>query len=275
MAHKTPAAARSIMASRQEPDDSRDMFPTPPWATRALIEVVMPQIGVTHHQMRDGVILEPACGEGHMAEVLREYSRGVIASDIHDYGYGDGVQDFTTWNPSCEWDRPHWIITNPPYNGREEIFALRAIDIATVGVALFVRQQWLETVGRYGRIFKPHPPSIIAQFSERVPLARGRWNPDGSTATAYLWIIWLRERLRGPVQFFWIPPGQRDRLTLPDDSRRFTAHPVIRQRYDRLWPQLMPSPDASSSVSSPDASVTTAVEHRAIEAPADLSLQAE
>lgn len=33
------AGARSVMASRQEPDDSHDYFPTPPFATRSLIEI--------------------------------------------------------------------------------------------------------------------------------------------------------------------------------------------------------------------------------------------
>ncbi len=37
--------------------------------------------------------LEPACGAGHMAKVLREYFAEVRCSDVHPYGYGD-VMDF-------------------------------------------------------------------------------------------------------------------------------------------------------------------------------------
>src|SRR5690606_27106177 len=37
--------ARAIAARRLEPADSLDYFPTPPWATRALIEVVLPMLG--------------------------------------------------------------------------------------------------------------------------------------------------------------------------------------------------------------------------------------
>ncbi len=217
--------ARTIMASRAEPDDSLDYFPTPPFATRALCEVILPRYCVT----RSSAAWEPACGEGHMAEVLGEYFREVVATDIHDYGYGD-VADFLSPNTHCF---PDWIVTNPPFNDKAEAFVLRAIEVARVGVAMFLRLQWLETIGRYERIFKPHPPALIAQFAERVPLCKGRWDPDGSTATAYLWIIWTRSH-KGPTEFAWIPPGQRERLTRTDDRERFTAQPVARRTPEEL-----------------------------------------
>lgn len=212
--------ARAIMGSRQEPDDSLDYFPTPPWATRALIECVFQRD--CHHL----TAWEPACGEGHIAEVLHEYFGKVYATDIHDYGYGAGDSDFLDDDTDADAD---WIITNPPFNEKAEAFVLRAIERARCGVAMFLRLQWLETVGRYERIFKPHPPALIAQFAERVPLCKGRWDPDGDTATAYLWIVWeKRARQVGDTRFLWIPPGRREALTRPDDAERFTAHPVIK-----------------------------------------------
>jgi hypothetical protein len=72
--------ARAIMASRQEPD-GLDFFPTPPWATRSLMERVLPHLGA----VPCGTIWEPAAGEGHMSGVLAEYG-GVYASDIHPHG---------------------------------------------------------------------------------------------------------------------------------------------------------------------------------------------
>jgi hypothetical protein len=78
------------MSSRVQPKDDLDYSPTPPWATRALIERVFPILGV-----RDfASVWEPACGEGHMAEVLREFFAEVTATDVFDYGYGDVVYDF-------------------------------------------------------------------------------------------------------------------------------------------------------------------------------------
>lgn len=222
-----PNGARTIMASRAEPDDSLDYFPTPPFATRALCEVILPRYCTT----RSSTAWEPACGEGHMAEVLSEYFREVVATDIHDYGYGD-VGDFLNANTHC---CPDWIVTNPPFNDKAEAFVFRAIEAARVGVSMFLRLQWLETIGRYERIFKPHPPALIAQFAERVPLCKGRWDPDGSTATAYLWIVWTRSHT-GPTEFAWIPPGQRESLTRPDDRERFTANPVRKRDGGTIGP---------------------------------------
>lgn len=228
-----PNGSRAIMSSRQEPDDSLDYFPTPPWATRALIEVVLRgHWNIRPYSLKSA--WEPACGEGHMAEVLREYFPDVSASDIHDYGYGDANVDFL--NPGLSEYSADWFITNPPFGDKAEAFTLRAIAKARVGVAMFVRLQWLETIGRFESIFKPHPPALIAQFSERVPLCKGRWNPDGDTATAYLWIIWLNAERSGRTEFMWIPPGQRDALTRADDRERFTAQPVIKKVHDHRDP---------------------------------------
>lgn len=217
-----PAGARSIMGSRQEPDDSLDFFPTPPWATRALVETVLGA------ELRS--VWEPACGEGHIAEVLREYCSTVEATDVFDYGYGETFDFLDPEN--CEViDCDDWIITNPPFGDLTEQFVLRAIELAKIGVAMFVRLQWLESVGRYENIFKDHPPTCIAFFAERVPLCKGEWKPDGTTATAYIWLVWIKGQEPRPP--FWIPPGQRERLTKLDDAARFTSHPVIRKEdYD-------------------------------------------
>ncbi len=214
--------ARAVMASRQHPSADLDFSPTPPWATRALIECVFPALDISRNSLT--TVHEPACGEGHMAEVLGEYFRLVGATDIYDYGYGDGAHDFLADDFQVIAD---WIITNPPFKDKAEQFALRAIDQAKVGVAIFARLQWLETIGRYERVFKDQPPTLIAFFCERVALHMGEWKPDGGTATAYIWLVWVKGRK--PQAPFWIPPGQREALTHPDDAKRLTAHPVIRK----------------------------------------------
>ncbi len=220
---KLPFGSRAIMASRQEPDDSLDYFPTPPWATRALVELVLKRTGhsASFHAQ---TAWEPACGEGHMAEVLSEYFKDVTASDIHPHGYGHVANFLGDIVPGSD----DWIITNPPFGANAEAFVLRALEFAQVGVAMFLRLQWLETVGRFERIFQPFPPAIIAQFAERVPVHKGRWEPEGDTATAYLWIIWLKNRPGKTTEFMWIPPGQREALSRSDDVERFTTQPVTK-----------------------------------------------
>lgn len=216
--------ARSIMGSRHEPDDSLDYFPTPPWATRALMEHVIKGRLNRATDFRFA-LWEPACGEGHIAEVLREYNDAVFATDVFDYGYGDKCDvDF------LDCDDPNgidWIVTNPPFGDKTESFVLRAIEFAREGVAMFVRLQWLESIGRYENIFRGNPPTLIAFFAERVNLCKGRWDPTGTTATAYIWLVWIKGAK--PQTPFWIPPGQREALTRPDDAERFTAHPVIKK----------------------------------------------
>jgi hypothetical protein len=59
----------AVMAQRIEAQDSLDDFPTPPWATRALIEHVL---GGKKRVKSQEVCLEPACGFGHMAKVLSQ-----------------------------------------------------------------------------------------------------------------------------------------------------------------------------------------------------------
>ena len=218
--------ARALMSSRHEPDDSLDYFPTPPWATRALVDAVLGRSGhsASFHAQ---TAWEPACGEGHMAEVLRESFASVVATDVHDYGYGDRLLDFLSADADAV--EADWIITNPPFGDQAEAFVLKALDRARIGVAMFLRLQWLESIGRYERVFEPHPPAVIAQFAERVPLYKGKWEPRGTTATAYLWIVWLK-RASGPrrTEFLWIPPGQREGLSRGDDVARFTARPVMK-----------------------------------------------
>lgn len=229
-----PNGARAIMSSRKEPDDSLDFFPTPPWATRALIEEILVPYFDTYDNASEGSgrqferlrIWEPACGEGHMAEVLREYCPDVLATDIFDYGYGDRVLDFLSELEADGEDRD-FIVTNPPFNEKGEAFVLQALKRARVGVAMFVRLQWLETVGRYERIFKDNPPTRIVFYAERVNLCKGRWDPEGGTATAYIWLVWMKgEAPRAP---HWLPPTFRKSLTLPDDAVRFTQHPVAKK----------------------------------------------
>lgn len=204
-------ASRSV---RIEPAGSLDDFPTPPWATRALCEHVIDISGCS--------VWEPACGRGIMAAVLTEYAPVVFASDIHDYGVDINVSDFL--NPRGMQCPADWVITNPPFNLALD-FALKALDDASEGVALLVRTNWLEGVKRHDQLFSKRPPSLVAQFCERVPMVKGRWDPDATTATSYAWVVWekRREHLKMPTQLMWIPGGQRKGLTKPDDRERFAT----------------------------------------------------
>jgi hypothetical protein len=53
--------------------------------------------------------------------------------------------------------------------------------------------------------------------------------------TAYCWVVWHQplSLAKASTRLFWIPPGQREALTRPDDAERFTAHPVIKRNHPR------------------------------------------
>jgi hypothetical protein len=191
----------AVMQQRSEPHDSLDYFPTPLWATRALCEHV---IGDGNTTWKNYQAYDPACGEGHMARALGKYFKSVMATDIHPYGYG-GVCDFLFPANGFKTD---WVITNPPFRLAEQ-FIETACSMAQTGVAMLVRIAFLEGVGRYNNLFIKNPPSIIAQFSERVPMFKGRVDAKGSTATAYCWLVWRDWSSKNSTRFMWIPPCRK------------------------------------------------------------------
>lgn len=205
MAQNTSTA---VMQRRVAGTDTLDFYPTPPWATRALIEhVLVPMIG--REKIADMICWEPAAGHGDMARPLAEYFGHVVTSDIHDHGDSrvkHRQHDFLMPYLPDHVTGADWIITNPPF-ALAERFIARAQEIATGGVAMLVRSAFLEGQGRYERLYRNNPPTVVAQFTERVVMHHGKLSPTGSTATAYCWVTW-GEGLP-PRPFQWIPPCRK------------------------------------------------------------------
>jgi len=197
--------SHAVMAQRAEAHDSLDDFPTPPWGTRALCEYV-----ISDFIKPEQTVLEPAANRGFMFWPLTEYFEWTVASDVHDYGIFP-TDDFLLLKPYGP--TFHWVITNPPFRLAEQ-FIEKAFEIADFGVAMLVRSQFLESIGRYERLFSRNPPSIIAQFSERLPMVKGRYDPKISTATSYNWLVWIKGGTE--TKYIWIPPC-RKRLEKPED----------------------------------------------------------
>lgn len=140
-----------------------------------------------------------------MARVLKEYFCAVQQSDAHDYGYG-AVRDFLTF--PFEVGSSDWVITNPPFRLSEE-FVARAIGVAKEGVAILARTVFIESVGRYNRLFERNPPTKVAQFTERVPMVKGRLDGKATTATSYAWLVWEKESKSGISRLMWVPPCRK------------------------------------------------------------------
>ncbi len=192
-----PKGSYAIMAQRHEIGDGLDDFPTPPWATRALIKYVL------NSTLSNKSVLG---GRGYMAETLADYFENVYAADIHDYGYEKAnVKDFLSDDFYCH--PPQWVITNPPFN-KAEGFISKSLGLATDGVAMFCRGNFTESIGRYNRLFSQTPPTIFAPFAERVPLVKGRLDSKIKSATAYAWFVWEKNPQKN-TSLVWIPPCRK------------------------------------------------------------------
>ena len=185
-------------------------FPTPPWAVRALFE----RTPFRPHRAR---AWEPACGRGYMAKVMSEYyPGGVMATDIHDYGYG-ARRDFLT-NKDYDYDKMD-IITNPPFNLAEE-FVLHALKHARWqtpmgAVAIFQRIAFLESISRYENLFTRFPLTYFCPFVERVPIAEGRLIQK-ATPASYAWFVWHPYYGEGDCKVHWISPCRKE-IERPED----------------------------------------------------------
>jgi hypothetical protein len=177
--------------------EGHDFFPTPEWCTRALLDC----------EKFEGDIWEPACGSGRMSRVLEAAGHTVLSTDLYDRGYGEGGVDFTQSIIRCD-----NIITNPPYNSAEG-FIKAGLRCAQHKLALLLRLSFLESVGRYERIYKNHAPTHVWIFTQRPSFyADDKDHHEdelikGGGINAYGWFIWDKTKSYNNVtRLHWIPP---------------------------------------------------------------------
>lgn len=139
-------------------------------------------------------VWEPACGAGHIVNVLRERGHEVYATDIVDRGCPDScLQDFL-WEfdgaPMGDVD----IMTNPPYATARE-FVERALQVVKPGanVWMLLKLSFLEGQSRK-RLFNDTPPADVWVFSERRICAKnGDFSRYKAGAMAYAWHLTYAE----------------------------------------------------------------------------------
>jgi hypothetical protein len=108
--------------------ESNDFYATPSRITENLLELE------SFHN-----VLEPACGTGHISEVLKNKGIKVKSSDLIDRAYGE-IIDFFEYDL---WEGD--IITNPPYKYAQN-FVEHALRIVKndAKVAMFLKVLFLE-----------------------------------------------------------------------------------------------------------------------------------
>ena len=179
-------------AKRNADINGPDFFPTPAWATYALMD----------NERFDGDVWECACGDGAMTEVIENFGNTVESSDLFDRGYGKIGVDFL----EAKGKRPN-IITNPPYNAAQG-FVERAADVTENKFALLLRLAFLEGANRANTIFSKIPPSRVWVFSERITFYPKGAVKAGSGTTAYAWFVWDKAH-SGRTELSWFKPGYK------------------------------------------------------------------
>jgi len=158
--------------------ENDDFYATDPKAVEMLCEL---------EKFSENVI-EPACGQGHIAKVLESKGYNVIACDLIDRGYGRGGIDFLTLHrKNIDAD----IVTNPPYSLAQD-FVEKAMDVVSTGhkVAMFLKLTFLETAKRRD-LFKKYPPKTVYVASQRIACwPNGK--PTSQSMVCYAWFIWQK-----------------------------------------------------------------------------------
>lgn len=173
-----------------------DFFPTPAWATHALLEV----------EKFSGDIWECACGDGAMSTVLETSGNPIYSSDLYDRGFGEAGVDFLNSTRSAT-----NIITNPPYNAAKG-FVEKGTRLAQSKFALLLRLAFLEGADRARSIYTFSPPSRVWVFSERITFYPAGVEAKGSGTTAYAWFIWDR-KAPNMTELRWLPPGLKSKFS--------------------------------------------------------------
>ena len=173
-----------------------DFFPTPAWATHALID----------NESFEGDIWESACGNGAMSDVLETTGRTIVSSDLYDRGYGESGVDFLDAGR-----RSANIVTNPPYNAAEG-FVRSGLTSASRKFALLLRLAFLEGANRQRTIFSNASPSRVWVFSERITFYPAGAVQQGTGTTAYAWFVWDKDA-SGSTELKWFKPGYKARYS--------------------------------------------------------------
>lgn len=136
------------------------------WITEGLIKhIVKPPFNLIPDKKKT-LVWEPACGSGKMAKVLNRHFY-VSATDLYDYGYGEGGHDFFEWQQSCV----DAIITNPPYSMATEFLAhaLKLIEPIQGVVCMLMRQDF-DSASTRKHLFEGH-----SAFAKKLTLTSRPW----------------------------------------------------------------------------------------------------
>jgi len=187
--------------------EKNDFYTTDPRALKLFIKK-LEEDGIKLHDY----IWEPACGMGHLSEVLKEKGHRVLSTDIVDSGYNYKNKDIGMTRPSMdflEYDKDDEfrgdILTNPPFKLAEK-FVEQGIELLEEGnrLYLFLKIQFLEGQKRK-ELFKKYPPKYVYVYSARQLCCKnGEFEKYTSTTQCYAWYVWEKGYKENITYLKWI-----------------------------------------------------------------------
>lgn len=177
--------------------EEHDYYATDPYAIIKAKDIFQ-EIGL------DNNIWEPACGEGHLSEALKELGYKVKSTDLINRGYGKQL-DFLKCNISWSGD----ILTNPPFKYASEFIhkSMELLEEGRYGV-FFLKVQFLETPAR-AKLFKECGLKYVIVNSERICCAKnGKFDkyfkkgPNGAYrggTQLYCWFVFQKGYIGKPM----------------------------------------------------------------------------
>lgn len=181
--------------------ETNDFYATNPKALTLLLDKLKEDnIRLNHN------IWEPACGQGHLSEVLRYAGYNVYSSDLVNRGYGIANVNFLEIS-NRPLEESFDILTNPPYKYAED-FVNKSLELLRDGehCIMFLKIQFLEGKSRY-KLYQENPPKYVYVHSSRQTCAmNGEFIQNGKeigSAVCYAWYIW-EKGFKGDTIIRWI-----------------------------------------------------------------------
>jgi hypothetical protein len=197
------------VAGKRRPQDA---YPTPPWVTRRLLEVLAPLLPANPR------IFEPAAGRGH---IVREIRRALSGANItaweldwnaelmRSLSLAERLRMRIGDSLAAEWSRADAIIMNPPFSLASD-FVTKALAAAPI-VAVLERISWL-CPSEDRQWLRGRAPSVLVlpnrpSFAHVCKWGPGKADytlvpfdqpsPEGTTsrlassdAAGYAWFVW-------------------------------------------------------------------------------------
>lgn len=97
-----------------------------------------------------------------------------------------------------------YIIMNPPFSCIIP-FTNHALSLATKGVLMLGRLEFLESKKRYEEVFSIHPPTDVYVYVDRIACYKnGDFSEKPSFIQAYAWYYWDKENKSKETKVHWI-----------------------------------------------------------------------